>query len=276
MITARFSVCNFLLVAIACATISYTNADEISLISVPGFTTGANINALAGPLAFSDLSSVDIAGSGSDSASAMLSGNFATHVSGVELDFSGGGTAFFDSVYDAPFARTSTLDHRASAESIFHFAVDVPTSFEIMGAFGVVDDDGTTVPGNVELEIELLEFDAFDMAATPVFYNYQVSKSSLDAGFMVGGTDGDTTNVLVGDPFGILDPSKVYMYRTLVTTNAIDIDGTGSLPPTDGGATAMGGHTILFSAVTAVPEPSTACMFGFIVLISPLARRRRG
>ena len=257
------------------ASLSYTSADEITLISEGGFPTGANINALAGPLFSSALDSVDIGASGSESASASLSGNFATHISGVELDFSGGGIAFFDSVYDAPFSRTATLDHRASAESIFHFAVDVPTEFEVMGSFGVVDDSGTTVPGNVELEIELLEFDAFGMAPEVVFYNYQVSKSSMDAGFIVGGMDGDDINVLDGAPVGILDPSKVYRYRTLVTTNAIDIDGTGTLPPTDGGATAMGGHTILFSAASAVPEPSTTSLIGMVVLLTPFVRRRR-
>lgn len=276
MSIARLSVSKCLFVAIACATTSYTNADEISLVSVPGFATGANINALAGPLFSSDLTSVDISESGSESAFAELLGNTATHISSVELDFSGGGTAFFDSAYEAPFSRTSTIDHRASAESIFHFTVDVPTSYEVIGAFGVFDADGTTIPGNVELEIELLETDESGMSPVTVFYNYQVSKESMDAGFMVGGADGDSINVLDGTPFGILDPSKLYRYRTLVTTNAIDIDGTGSLPATDGGATAMGGHTILFSAATAVPEPSTACLIGFIVLMSPLVRKRRG
>ncbi len=260
---------------VASFSLSYTNAEVVSLISGGGgYPTGANINALAGPLFGSDLTSVDIGGSGMESASASLDGNSATHSSFVELDFSGGGMAFFDSAYEAPFSRTATIDDRASAESIFHFSVDVPTMFDVVGSFGVTDADGTTVPGNVELEIELLEFDAFDMSAETIFYSYQVSKSTMDQGFLVGGMDGDTANALVGTPFGILDPLKVYRYRTLVTTNAIDIDGSGGpLPATDGAASAMGAHAILFSA-TSVPEP-TACFFISLGLIAILTQRRR-
>ncbi|MEM8734296.1 MAG: hypothetical protein AAGG44_08740, partial [Planctomycetota bacterium] len=145
-----------------CHCSSYSLADLVTLIPEGGFPTGANINALAGPLSSSDMDDVDIAASGMTSASASDAGNFATHMAAVELDFGGGSTAFFDSSFD--FSRTSTLDHRASAESVFHLSVDVPTEYEIMGSFEVDDAAMTTIPGNVELEIELLEFDAFGMA----------------------------------------------------------------------------------------------------------------
>lgn len=260
-------------VAIVAVSSCYTSADEITLISVPGYPTGANINALAGELFSSDLDSVDMAGSGMSSASASKDGSLASHASSVELDFSGGDFAFFESTYDSPFSRTAILDHRASAESIFHFAVDEEVVFEVMGSFVVTDDAGTTVPGNVELEIELLEFDDFGMPPEVVFYSYQASKLTMDQSFEVGGMEGDTFNSLVGDPTGILDPSKLYRYRTLVTTNAIDIDGTDPLPATDGGASAMGGHAILFSGFSAVPEPGSAAIIAFVTL--PLMVRRR-
>ncbi|MEM8736660.1 MAG: PEP-CTERM sorting domain-containing protein, partial [Planctomycetota bacterium] len=220
----------------------------------------------------SDMDDVDIAASGMTSASASDAGNFATHMAAVELDFGGGSTAFFDSSFD--FSRTSTLDHRASAESIFHFSVDVPTEYEIMGSFAVDDAAMTTIPGNVELEIELLEFDAFGMAPSTMFYNWQVSKSEIDAAFMVGGMDGDTTNILDGSPIGLLDPSKVYRYRTLVTTNAIDIDGDDPMLPTNGAATAMGGHTILFTGAS-VPEPGSGLVLALSALTFNFRRRRR-
>lgn len=256
---------------------STVNADEITLIPVTGFSTGANINALAGPLFSSDIDTIDIAGPGSGTASASKSGNLATHTYAVELDYSIT-PAFFDSVYSSPFSRTSTLDHRASAESIFHFTVDVPTVYEAMGFFDVVDDSGTTVPGNVELEIELLEFDSFDPFAPPpetVFYSYQVSKSTIDESFDVGMLEGDDASVLIGGPTGLLDPSKFYRYRTLVTINAIDIDGSGPLLPTDGGASAAGAHVIMFSPASVVPEPSalSLLLIGALVVLRRRSRR---
>lgn len=270
----RINTCQILAVALITVALSYTSADEITLIPEGGFATGANVNALAGPLFASDLDSVDLGGSGMASASAALSGNSATHDSFVELDFSAGGVAFFESSYSAPFVRTDVLDHRASAESIFHFAVDVPTAFDVMGFLEVTDEVGTTVAGNVELEVELLEFDAFGLTPEVVFYNYQVSKSTIDQAFVVGGMDGDTTNALTGDAFGILDPSKVYLYRTLVTSNAIDIDGGDPLPATDGGASLVGMHSIVFSAPSAIPEPGSAALIGLMLTAVALRRQR--
>ncbi len=254
------------------------HGDLVTLFPMPPFNpTGATVNALAGPLFSSDIDSIDIPSSGSGTASAAKDGNFATHTYGVELDYSTM-PGFFDSSYGAagPFSRTATLDHRASAESIFFFAVDVPTIFDVTGFFGVTDDAGTTIAGNVELEIELLEFESFDTGAPPpdtVFYSYQVSKSTLDQVFAVGGMDGDTTNVLIGDPFGILDPGKFYRYRTLVTTNAIDIDGAGPMGAADGGASAVGEHTIVFTA--AVPEPTSTVLLLLLGGMSLSLVRRR-
>ena len=241
-------------------------ADIVTLEPTPGLPGGGNVSALAGPLFGSDIKSVDIFGPDGGVVSASLSGNAATHAYGVELDFSGG-FAFFESEYSAPFTRTADEAHRASAESIFQFSVDVPTIFDIEGFFEVEDASGTTVPGNVELEIELLEFDSFGPGSpppTPVFYSYQMSKSTLNQVFEVGAADGDADNELVGAPTGLLDPTKLYTYRTLVTINAIDTDGA----LTDGAASASGAHIIKFSS--AIPEPSLA---GVLVLASLLGLR---
>jgi len=247
-------------------------ADMITLIPVSGFPTGANANALAGPLASSSLDSVDIPGSGPGAASATKDGNTSTHDFGVGLDYSAS-LGFFDSTYSGTFFRTADLSHRATAESIFHFSVDVPTEYGVMGSIEIEDALGTTVPGDVELEVELFEFDSFSPGSPPpvtLFYSYQFSKASIDQTFMVGGTDGDTSNTLVGSPVGILDPSKVYTYRTLVTMKAID-DGGGGL--TDGTASLSGGHTIVFSS--AVPEPSTGVLWFAVSVIVFSARRIR-
>ncbi|MEL7496915.1 MAG: hypothetical protein AAFN77_04855 [Planctomycetota bacterium] len=248
-------------------------ADEVTLIPADGFVTGANINALAGPLFSSDLGSTDVPGPGSFGAAASKDGNSATHSLGIELDYSTG-PAFFDSTYSAPFFRTPTLDHRASAESIFYFTVDTPAFYLAEGFFAVDDEAATMVPGNVELELELLEFESLDMGAPPptaLLYSYQVSKSTIDEMFMVGGMEGDSTSVMVGDVVGLLDPSKFYRYRTLVTTNAIDIDGAGILPPTDGMATATGAHILL---ITPVPEPTGTWLL-FAMAMPYLCVRRR-
>ncbi len=249
-------------------------ADIVTLVPMPGEPTGASHNALAGPLSSSDLDSVAIPGAGSSIAMAAKDGNSAAHTSIVELDYSLT-PAFFDSDYSAGFLRTSTLGHRASAESIFHFTVDSMATYEAMGFFSVTDEIGTTIPGNVELEIELLAFDLADPMASPpevVLYSYQVSKSTIDAGFVVGGMDGDDTSTLIGDISGLLFTDKLYSYRTLVTTNAIDIDGIDAALPTDGGATATGGHTLAISAMS-VPEPSGCLVLSLFGLV--LAKRRR-
>ena len=253
-----------------------TTADEITLMPMTGYPTGASYNALAGPLFSSDLDDIAVSGSGTGTATASKDGNTATHMNAVELDYSGG-PAFFESVYAGGFSRTATLDHRASAESIFHFTVDTPAIYEAMGTFDVIDAIGTTVPGNVELEIELLAFDLADPFGSPpdvVLYSYQVSKSTIDQSFTVGGTDGDDTNVFDGSLTGLLETDKLYRYRTLVTTNAIDIDGLDPLPPTDGGATASGVHTLVISSAAGVPEPGS-CLALSVLGLTLLRRRRK-
>ncbi|MEO1525054.1 MAG: PEP-CTERM sorting domain-containing protein [Planctomycetota bacterium] len=253
---------------------SYTNAEVVTLVPEGGFPTGANINALAGPLLASDLDSVDIGGPGSFSAVASKDGNAATHSIGVELDYATG-PAFFESTIGAPFSRTSILGHRASAESIFFFTVDTAAEYFIDGFFAVDDSAGTVVPGNVELELELLEFDMIGAGAPPpvtLFYNYQASKSTIDQAFFAGGLDGDEASVVEGEITGILDPSKFYRYRTLTTINAIDIDGDGALPPTDGTATATGMHSLVIAS--AVPEPSSLGILSLAASALFLQRRR--
>ena len=261
-------------VLVAICSPSYTNADVITLIPDAGFATGANINALAGPLFSSDLGSTDIVGSGSYLASATKDGNSAFHAAEVELDYSGG-PAFFSSTFGAPFERTATIDHRASAESIYFFAVDTPADYFADGFISVIDDAGTTVPGNVELEMELLEFDSFGPGApAPVtkLYSYQVSKSTIDESFGIGGLEGDDVSIIEGDVVGMLDPSKLYRLRTLVTTNSIDIDGTGPLPSTDGGAIAFGEHSLVITS--AIPEPSSALALSLAGTVLLLRRKR--
>lgn len=255
-------------------------ADLISFIPMPPTEpTGANANALAGPLFDSDIDSKDIPGPTVDSAFASKLGNFATHDYAVELDFSGG-PAFFDSSYAGPFSRTATIDHRASAESFYAFVTDVPTFYDISGFFSVTDDVGTTIPGNVELELELLEFDSFSPGSPPPiskFYSYQVSHSTIDQTFEAGMMDGDFANVLTGSPTGMLDPSKFYTFRTLVTINAIDPDAGGPLLPTDGGASATGAHVIVFHGPSVIPEPTSLSLLalGGLMLIGR-TRTRKG
>ncbi|MEM9586117.1 MAG: hypothetical protein AAGA03_02455 [Planctomycetota bacterium] len=265
-----------LFAALIVLTPHWTAAEMVTLIPLPGEPTGANINALAGPLFSSDLTTATIDDSGTDSASASLAGNSVLHEAVTELDFSTE-PAFFSSSFSGAFTRTATLDHRASAESVYHFSVDVPTIYEAMGFFSVTDEVGTTTPGNVELEMELLEFDAFGPMAPPpatLYYTYQKSSSTIDQGFLAGEMDGDETNILEGSATGILDPSKLYRFRTLVTINAVDLDGSGPLAATDGGASARGAHTLLFAPAVAVPEPSAFAAIALLSLV-PVARRRR-
>ncbi len=246
-------------------------ADLVTLLPFGSVPTGANANALAGPLLSSDLDSVDIIGSGAGFAVAAKDGNLATHDFFVDLDYSIT-PALFDSSYMGTFGRTSTLGNRASAESVFIFTVDSVASFDIGGFIAVTDDPVALTAGNVELEIELLEFDMLPGVPIPKFYSYQTSTTTLNQSFVVGGTSGDTTNVLVGTPFGMLDPSKIYRYRTLVTLVSIDVDGVGPLPSSDGAASLAGAHVL---KITAVPEPHSSLMVSLAGTIFVLYRSRR-
>ncbi len=252
---------------------SIANADLVTLIPMSSFPTGANVNALAGPIASSDFHEVDIMASGSGFVMATKGGNTAIHDYSVSLGV-GGTPAFFDSSYMGTFARSAVITERASAESIFQFSVEVPTLYSSSGMFSTTDAIGTSVPGNVELEIELLEFMSLGPGAPPPvtrLYSYQASHSTLNESLVVGVMGGDSINTLFGATDGLLDPTKIYRYRTLVTINSIDVDGLGPLPATDGSATAIGGHTITFSAV---PEPSSYALLAFCGLIVLFRRFR--
>ena len=252
---------------------SSLQAGFIFLVPAPGYPTGAHANALAGPLLTSDYHPVDIPGAGSGVAFASKFGNVATHDYSVKLDFTTS-PGFFDSSFAGLFSRTSVLGERASAESLFHFKVDSPAFFDVSGFIRVTDEIGTTIPGNVELEIELLEFPPIPGPPMPstVFYSYQQSKSTMDEHLVVGSTGGDFANAAVGMPMGILDPSKTYRYRTLITLNAIDIDGIGPILPTDGSASLSGAHTFRVSPIAAVPEPSSFLTMAGLLLLWPVRR----
>jgi hypothetical protein len=244
---------------------------DIALVPGGLFPT-ANVNALAGP-AFggggSDLEETDFLTSILGSITAAKDGNTATHSYTVNT-----GTfpapVQFKSDYTS-FVRTATVDHRATAESIYHFTVSTPTMYSISGNFSVADAIGTTIPGIVELEAELFEFSSSAFipppGVPPKFYNHQKSVLTLNEAFGIGGMGGDDTNVLAGSPVGMLLPGKGYRYRTLVTINA--------LSSTNGIASALGTQSIDF---TAVPEPTSAgiLLFAGMTLTQMLRRTRRG
>ena len=244
-------------------------ADEIIIFDPPGF--GANANALAGPLFSSDMDIDEFTGPVVGTATATLGGNTAVHSYTFEPDFSMG-PAFFDSSYD--LTRSAIEGERASAESLMYFMVDAPVTYDLMGFFSVTDEAGTTIPGNVELEMELLDVTDMGMPPITLFYNWQDSEMTKDESFELGFEDGDTTNFLEGSMTGLLEPGKLYKYRTLVTVNAIDIDGAGPGPATDGTATAMGATTIVFMKPAVIPEPGSFMVVSMVALITSLRRRR--
>lgn len=238
------------------------DADLVTMIPAPFFPTGANVNTLAGPLFGSDFDEFDIPGPGMGFVGSSLLGNTALHAWSLKLDYTPG-VAFMDSTWSG-FGRTATDTHRATAESIFHFMVATPTAWSISGMLSVTDATGTTIPGAVELESELATLTSFSLPPSIVFYSYQVSTSTIDQTFMVGGMAGDSTNVLVGSPAGMLIPGTIYRLRTLATINA--------LATTNGAATATGGHTIVFSAPP-VPEPGGGMTVFLAACLATTGRR---
>lgn len=244
-------------------------ADVITIDKAPDsvFATGASFNAIAGgllPGSFT-VDSVDPAmlpfgaslaashPTGSPTATAM-------HDVILEPDYSSG-PAFFDSTFTS-FARSATVEERATAEGHIEFTVDTFASYAIDGFFEVDDFDGGF--GQVELEVHLVDITAGAGAPVSLFSSYQKSVMTNDQGFLVGGLDGDDISAVFGSPTGILDPSKRYAFIFLANTLATDM--------TTDGASAFGRVSLVVTS--AVPEPGLAFPIAIGSLLG-IARRRR-
>ncbi len=230
------------------------------------FATGAEFSALAGPTSSTfakDFFTPTVLPDGmaltATYPSPSMPTSTATNTVALEPDFAGS-VAFFDSEFSS-FLRPVTLGHRASAEGHIEFKVDTAAVFAVDGMFSV-DDAGSDF-GQVELSVDLLDITGGAAHPTTIFSSYQKSISTTDQVFMIGGLDGDDTNVVVGTPDGLLDPSKHYALRYLVTSVATS---TTTAP-----ATASGRLTF---SVSAVPEPSSVAALLCSAAVLTLRRRR--
>ncbi|MCA9193888.1 MAG: hypothetical protein KDB03_19085 [Planctomycetales bacterium] len=242
-------------------------ADLLMIDKAPDsvFSTGANFDAIAGGLSFGTFDIDSISPTvlpHMSTLSASMSGATATHVVHLEPDFSAG-PAFFDSSFTG-FARTGIDTQRATAEGHIEFKVDALSTFLLDGFFSV-DDVGSS-SGVVELEAHLVDITLGATHPSAIFSSYQLSKTTTDQTFMIGGMGGDDTNALLGTPMGILEPGKryalIYLANSLATSSTTDA------------ATASG--AISFKVVSSVPEPGIfqTLLAGCLVLLG--WRRTRG
>lgn len=167
-------------------------------------------------------------------------------------------SADFD-LSDAGFAMDFDLAEQgggsngwAVSQFRIYFAVDAPTGYEILGAYSALDPDG----GGASLGFEL--HDA--TAGVYLFSSYQDSLSTPNESFVVGGSGGDSGNLLAGSAVGTLLPGHEYSFFAYAR-----IEGRGTAQP----GTATG-----FAGLVLVPEPASGLLLAAGMLA--LARGRRG
>jgi hypothetical protein len=156
---------------------------------------------------------------------------------------------------------TITFDHAVPGEAghartfgELYFTPTVNMFYELGGYYVASDPDGRTLAMEVALG---------DLGVDVLFHNWQVSKTTPNESFLIGGQGGDIDNELFGDLTGVLTAGVTYVLWFNFTFD----DDNGSFDPL-GPATATGTLQLAF-----VPEPSvmvllvTATCFGLLLLL---------
>jgi hypothetical protein len=156
-----------------------------------------------------------------------------------------------------------TLEHtRGATENAFAqtimnllFRVDMAVQYVLEGRYSALDPDGRHLS-----QVVILRGGA--PGAPPLFWGIQISEQTPNETLVVGETEGDTTNALIGSTTGMLLPGFEYqILATFVLQN-------GPAPP--GGPASASGYLRL----SFVPEPSATLLWlaGAVLL----AATRRG
>src|SRR3954469_3496332 len=128
--------------------------------------------------------------------------------------------------------RPGTLLSYGSSEVInLLFTANSNEQYDLSGFYNVTDA-GVSKSGGVSMFAEL-----YDVTANVyLFHNWQYSVSTYNERFVLGGTDGDTDNLLIGSPTGELVAGQTYWLKTSSYNQAY--------PDADLGATALGNITL--------------------------------
>lgn len=175
------------------------------------------------------------------------------------------GTSSAASDYDLSNADFSiTLDHsraamnaRALSRGQIFFSVDQDVDYTASGSYSAVDPEGRRI------YYEAFLFDHTLLSSA--FFSRQVSRSTLNESFNLGGSAGDFENQSSGTLTGTILSGHEYSFQYQVW-----VDAYPTASPS--GATASGNLSLTF-----VPEPTTGLLMGMglVLWLAVDARRQR-
>ena len=164
-----------------------------------------------------------------------------------------------NSVFNISFdhTRSDIVGSRASSTGNIYFKSDTDITFSASGAYSVLDSVGR----KVSLNVYLYDF----TAGSYLFRSNQVSQSTANESFVLGGIGGDSINTSFGSLVGQILAGNVYAFHYEALIENVP---AGSVA----GATALGSIQLLL-----IPEPGTAVLmsFGLVGLGVSGSRRRR-
>jgi len=156
-------------------------------------------------------------------------------------------------------SRPGTLDSRADSVGSIFFSVTQDVLYGLAGSYSSVDSN----PRQVLLFAKLTDVDT----SAVLFSSEQISRSTANQSFVLGGTSGDFSNTLSGSSSGTLTSGHRYVleYQSGLYAHQADPDG----------AIATGNLTLSLTP-TGTPLPTAACAGLMLMGVMNLRRSRRG
>jgi len=182
---------------------------------------------------------------------------------GTSSSSDGGSTSETDSVlsntgfeFAFDLSRTAITSNFFQAVAYIDFTPDQFVKYDLSGSLTSVDSEGRAL----HLRVDLHETNAGPL----VYYSSQLSQSTPNESFTLGGSGGDVSNLRIGTSRGTLSSGRHYTFHYLAEIGATPIGGLTS------GAAAKG-NISLNSSPSPVPSMSPAALLllkGFVVLES--------